>query len=202
VAVRAQDRADQGSGEGRRRKRDTSVVGPFAEAFDLVSSEYGWSDEQILDTPLCRLVQISSAISQRKDDEFYVRTRVIEWHARAVSVVVASGISEDALAGAKALRFFPEDEVDDIPRDATGAPEAVRVGGGYDPSREGASEAPETVQRQYAPDPEPVRAGSGTRVVSESDVAGGVRIADAEVVEQMFGLPSLSVVIRPDNEEG
>jgi hypothetical protein len=200
VAVRAQDRADQGPGEGRRRKRDSSV-GPFAEAFDLISSEYGWTDEQILDTPLCRLVQISSAISQRKDDEFYVRTRVIEWHARAVSVVVASGISEDALAGAKALRFFPEDEADDIPRDATGAPEAVRVGGGYDPSREAASEAPEPVQRQYAPDPEPVRAGSGTRVASEAE-AGGVRIADAEVVEQMFGLPSLSVVIRPDNEEG
>jgi hypothetical protein len=151
--------------------------------------------------PLCRLVQVTSAISNRKDDDFYVRARLVEWHARAVSSIVASGISEEVLAGVGAMRFFPEDEHDDIPRDATGAPEAVRVGGGYDPSRVGASEAPETVQRQYAPDPEPVRAGSGTRVASEAE-AGGVRIADAEVVEQMFGLPSLSVVIRSDNEEG
>lgn len=119
-----------------------------------------------------------------------------------MSTIVAAGISEEALAAAQAISFFPDE--DDVPRDASGAPEAVRVGGGVVIPGSRGSEATEAVQgrSRYAPDPVPVRAGSGTGIASSGEVEkSGVHIADAEVVEAMFGLPSLAVLVRPDNQE-
>lgn len=66
-------------------------MGGFATAFDLVSSEYGWSDEQILDLPLIRLRQITAAISRRK----YMRQREentrVSWQTRALAQYIAGG---------------------------------------------------------------------------------------------------------------
>ncbi len=167
-----------------------------------MQSEYGWTDEYILDMRLCRLTQITQAIAARKDEEFYVLARTIEWHARTTAMVAASGISEEALAGASGIRFFPDDEdAPVVPLDASGSPQAVRVGGGAVFAPEGASEAPGEPRGHFAPDPEPVRVG-GPRVSSESE-AGAVPVADAQVVEKMFGLPSLAVIIRPElGEDG
>jgi hypothetical protein len=156
----------------------------------------------MLDLPLCRLTQITSAISYRRDTEFEIRARLVEWHARVVGMAAAQ--SEEMAQELARLSFFP-DEDDDIPRDATGAPEAVRVGGGAVIPEEGRTppqEAPEPVQPRFAPDPEPVKVGA-PRIITEAEAAAqGVRVADAEAVEQIFGLPSLAVLVRPDNQEG
>ena len=43
----------------RRTSRETQLAGAFAGAFDILSHEYGWRDEHLLDLPLCRLRSVS-----------------------------------------------------------------------------------------------------------------------------------------------
>ena len=70
-------------------------MGAFSEEFDLIASEYGWSDEEILDLPFNRYLQIVSAIRVRK----YMETREVSarfsWLARTISSFVAAGYMTD-----------------------------------------------------------------------------------------------------------
>lgn len=56
---------------------------------DLISSEYGWSDDQILDLTLTRMRQITTAIQQRH----YLRHRqsrlVTSWQTRTLAQFIA-----------------------------------------------------------------------------------------------------------------
>lgn len=58
--------------------------------FDLVSQQYGWRDEDILDLPLCRLRQIADTIQRRLELDRHERLKVAEWQTRSLASFVAS----------------------------------------------------------------------------------------------------------------
>jgi hypothetical protein len=51
---------------------------PFARTFDLISSSYGWTDEQILDLPIGRINQVRDVILERQDEDWKRRLRLEE----------------------------------------------------------------------------------------------------------------------------
>lgn len=69
----------------------------MTKAFDLISAEYGWSDDVILDLTLRRIRQIVSAISQRQFLQRRLTDQQITWMARVVtSFMVATTPTEKA----------------------------------------------------------------------------------------------------------
>jgi hypothetical protein len=66
------------------------LVGSFARAFDLISSEYGWDDEVILDKTLKRIRQILAAITLRRKEEQRQQRLIISWQTRSLAMVMAA----------------------------------------------------------------------------------------------------------------
>lgn len=87
----AQDGTDGAQGEDEEDDED-GLVGGFARAFDLISSEYGWSDEQILDTPVTRLRQVVAAIYRRQKWALRARGALVEWQTKALASVIAATV--------------------------------------------------------------------------------------------------------------
>lgn len=84
-------------------------MGGYGTAFDLVSSEYGWGDEYILELPLVRLRQITAAIQRRR----YLKTREensrFSWLGRNLASFIAAGYMTEgenpALEKARTIAF-------------------------------------------------------------------------------------------------
>jgi hypothetical protein len=53
----------------------------LGSTFDLISAEYGWSDDQILDLTLARMRMIQDVILMRRQDDFLQWGRLAESHA-------------------------------------------------------------------------------------------------------------------------
>lgn len=77
----------------RRKKAidPLGVVGGYSEAYDLISSEYGWTDDVIGDLTVSRALQIVSAINLRKDDERRRTSALTSWQTRVLSAYIAMG---------------------------------------------------------------------------------------------------------------
>lgn len=84
-------------------------------AFDLLASEYGWTDQVIGELPLTRLRQITSAIQLRKFQESRIENGRTAWMARNITSFIAMGYMMEkgqentALAAAQRLTM---DEID------------------------------------------------------------------------------------------
>lgn len=65
------------------------LLGGFSRALDLISSEYHWVDEQILDLSLTRFRQIFAAIKERKWGEALQRKELSAWQIRTVCEFIA-----------------------------------------------------------------------------------------------------------------
>lgn len=84
---------------------------PFARTFDLISAEYGWTDEQILDLTLARMRQIREVIGIRQSVDLRSRVRLEE--AKVQQLVAATHAAAGNKKGAKAasaIRFLPDTE--------------------------------------------------------------------------------------------
>lgn len=66
------------------------LVGPMAKAFDLISSEYSWDDEVILDKTLRRIRQILATITARKMEQQRVERLMLSWQTRSLAMIIAS----------------------------------------------------------------------------------------------------------------
>jgi len=58
-------------------------------AFDLISSEYGWDDEVILDKTLRRIRQILAAITLRRKERIRQERLIVSWQTRSLAMVMA-----------------------------------------------------------------------------------------------------------------
>ena len=85
------DGAGSGS-EGSTEEEDNGVVGGFARAFDLISSEYGWPDDAILDLPVARFRQIVAAIQIRVKRDIQIHAAIVEWQTKILGSVTAATI--------------------------------------------------------------------------------------------------------------
>jgi hypothetical protein len=81
------------------------LVGGYARAFDLISTEYGWTDEVIGDLTLVRLRQITAAIEHRQFALDRKEMSRMTWQTRSLAQFIAAGYMTDgenpglALAG-------------------------------------------------------------------------------------------------------
>lgn len=66
-------------------------MGGFATAYDLVSSEYGWSDDEIGNLPLVRFRQITATIQQRRFLATRMENSRFSWLARNITTYIAQG---------------------------------------------------------------------------------------------------------------
>lgn len=67
----------------------------FSSAFDLISSEYGWPDTQILELTLARMQQIVAAITIRRSQTVRERKLELSWAVRTVASFIAAGYQVD-----------------------------------------------------------------------------------------------------------
>lgn len=81
---------------------------PFARSFDLISSAYGWTDDQVLDLTMARMRQIREVIWERQAEESRRDLSVREVELRIMASYMAQ--SEDALASAREIRLLPPDD--------------------------------------------------------------------------------------------
>jgi len=80
---------------------------PFARTFDLISSEYGWTDDQILDVTLGRLRQIRDVLFERRAEERDQQIDLVEAQTRqlAASIFSAAGSRKGADAASRITLF-------------------------------------------------------------------------------------------------
>lgn len=93
----------------------------FGTFFDLISSEYGWTDDQILDLTLQRVRIAVEKIAERrrKEDEFrlLIAERITQSVIGAmVGLATSRRSGKQLMKLARSLRFFDrEGEEDDLP---------------------------------------------------------------------------------------
>lgn len=90
------------------------MVGGYAAAYDLVSSEYGWDDETIGELPLGRFRQISAAIQMRRYAQTRQENSRFSWLARNIAGFIAAGYMIDKGKENKALDMAGKLAFDDI----------------------------------------------------------------------------------------
>ena len=87
-------------------------MGGFSSAFDLISSEYGWHDDQILDLTLARMQQIVSTISIRTQSASRERKLELSWAVRTLASFVAAGYQTED--NSEAMEAVSNISIDDI----------------------------------------------------------------------------------------
>lgn len=87
------------------------VERPWAATLDLIASEYGWTDDQILDLTLARVRQIREVILARRDAEFRRNVTLEEVKVRhLVSATFAAANNKKGAAAGAAIELFQRDE--------------------------------------------------------------------------------------------
>lgn len=84
----------------------------MAKAFDLISSEYNWDDEVILDKTLRRIRQILAAITYRKQEQTRTERLMLSWQTRSLAMVISaagSNASEELMTFASNLTIDNEE---------------------------------------------------------------------------------------------
>lgn len=92
------------------------MVGGFSTAYDLVASEYGWTDEQIGELPLVRLRQITATIQRRRFLNSREENARFSWLGRNIAQFVAAGFMVAEGQENKALAQAGLLAMDDIER--------------------------------------------------------------------------------------
>jgi len=67
-------------------------VGGFARLYDLISSEYGWTDEQISEISVARARQILATIELRIKASFAQRASLTEWSTKRIVEFIAATV--------------------------------------------------------------------------------------------------------------
>lgn len=88
------------------------MVGGYSRLFDLIQSQYNWTDEEVLNLHLCRALQIMEVIERRKKDERLHNQTITEWQTRSLAVFIAASSmspSKKLIAEAQKLSLDLED---------------------------------------------------------------------------------------------
>lgn len=65
-------------------------MGSIARTFDLISREYHWTDEQILDLTVARFAQINWVLSDRVQAEDRRERQLLSWQTQALAHQLAN----------------------------------------------------------------------------------------------------------------
>ena len=89
-------------------------MGGFSTAYDLVSSEYGWTDDTIGELPLGRFRQVTAAIQLRRYAQLREENSRFSWLARNVTGFIAAGFQIEKGKENTALKHAASLAMDDI----------------------------------------------------------------------------------------
>jgi hypothetical protein len=81
---------------------------PFARTFDLISAEYGWTDEQILDLTMERIAQVREVIWERRRIERHRDLVAREVELKTLASFIAAGPSKGGVKAAQKIRLRPD----------------------------------------------------------------------------------------------
>lgn len=98
-----------------------------------MSSEYGWTDEVIWNTPLARFRQVTAAIQRRRYTQERAENSRVSWLARSLSTFIAAGYMVEKGKENPALKMAASLAYDDVEAVLLGSPrpaaEATRSSG-------------------------------------------------------------------------
>jgi len=77
---------------------------PVASMFDTVASEYGWTDDEMLDVTLSRMRIAVKLITQRKREEAEFALLIAEIHAKSI-VSALSGLAQTKKGSKQIAKF-------------------------------------------------------------------------------------------------
>jgi hypothetical protein len=87
----------------------------MAQTYDLISSEYGWTDEVIGDLAVCRFQQIGAAIQLRRYEDERAENLRASWMTRTLAGFIAAGYMVEgenpAMESASKLTLDPVEAV-------------------------------------------------------------------------------------------
>lgn len=81
---------------------------PWARTFDLIQSEYGWTDQQVLDLPLARLRQIRDVITERQIEDRVRLLKLEEFKLQTLASFMAR--SDAGVKAAMGIRLLKGEE--------------------------------------------------------------------------------------------
>lgn len=84
----------------------------FSLAFDLISSEYGWRDDELWELTLHRMQQIVAAITIRKSNDAREHKRELSWAVRTISSFIAAGYMSEDNKGVEAAQDLTIDDIE------------------------------------------------------------------------------------------
>lgn len=94
-----------------RREVEAWQRRPFARTFDLISSEYGWSDDQILDLTMARMRQVREVIMERQGEARRQALADKQNELQILASFIASSAGhKDGVAAAKKISLLAEPE--------------------------------------------------------------------------------------------
>lgn len=80
----------------------------------MISSEYGWSDEEIYNLTLRRLRQVTAAINRRRYFEDRKQRTLVSWQTRTLAMFTAGGYMTDGKHENTAIKAAGDIAIDDI----------------------------------------------------------------------------------------
>lgn len=87
----------------------------MAQLYDLISSEYGWTDKEIGDLPFVRFRQIGAAIQLRRYEDDRAENLRVSWMTRTLAGFIAAGYMVEgenpAIENARKLALDPAEAV-------------------------------------------------------------------------------------------
>lgn len=94
---------------------------PFARTFDLLASQYGWTDEEILDLTMSRMRQAREIIWEREAEERRRDLTVRETELRTLTSFIAGAAGWKAgQKSAAKIRLLPSEKPKGVVDSATG----------------------------------------------------------------------------------
>lgn len=98
--------------EKRQEIDPLNLVGGISSAFDLISSEYGWRDEDIHNLTLARMQQVVSAIQLRKMGEQRKEKIHLSWAVRMLATYIAAGYMTEENTAIEGATKITLDEIE------------------------------------------------------------------------------------------
>jgi hypothetical protein len=106
---------------------------PFRRTFDLISSEYGWTDGQILDLTLGRIREVRDLILTRRSEQFDRDVRLEEAKLRILAGAVHGAAGNKAgVSAASSIELIDRSKQPKKPSDLPSTEAVMAAVGGVD----------------------------------------------------------------------
>lgn len=116
-------------GDSQEQLETRWVRHPLGATFDLISSEYGWTDDQILDLTMSRMRMVQEVILMRRNEELFLMGQLAEAHAVAIVGAMPS-LAHDPRSGRSIQKYVKKIRLVQRPKQLPSFESVKRLFGG------------------------------------------------------------------------